>query len=1206
MIDEGYVIDIVCDHRLKEHEEDSEDDDDTYTLQSLCHRYEFFIKWKNYSYLHNTWENYDFLKDFKGIKKVDNYIKNNIILEKDMYADPNVTQEEIEQRNVNREIERELLKDYETVERIIGTRQHYSDDGAMVTQYFVKWKRLPYQSCTWENFDTISQYQQEIDDFLDRNQSQHIPSKGKSYGKDNRPPFKKMATQPNYFGKLELRDYQLTGLNWMAYLWSRNENGILADEMGLGKTIQTISFLSYLFHTINLYGPFLVVVPLSTIGSWQKELARWAPDMNAIVYTGDGKSREVIRDFEFYVSNDGKSSGKKVKFNALLTTYELILKDRAELSTIKWSFLAVDEAHRLKNTDSQLYEALKEFHTTNRLLITGTPLQNSLKELWALIHFLMPGKYQGIENDYEINYDDVKQDEAKIRQLHEKLRPLMLRRLKKDVEKSLPSKVERILRVELAPLQIHYYKHILARNFAILNKGLTGGAQTSLLNIAAELKKASNHPYLFPGAEPITSNKEEQLRGIVANSGKMVLLEKLLTRLKAGGHRVLIFSQMVRLLDILTDYLVLKGYKFQRLDGSVGSEARKKSVDHFNAPGSTDFVFLLSTRAGGLGLNLETADTVIIFDSDWNPQNDVQAMARAHRIGQKKTVNVYRFLSKGTMEEDILERAKQKMVLEYCVIKQMDTSGSSVLQQQQMMSKPISSSNPFTKEELSAILRFGAMNMFKENENRPKLDDMDLDDILARAEHHETATDQSAADGGEEFLKQFQVTDYEGLESWEDIIPEAERSKIVTEEAQEEELIWPRKRKVVSYDERGNGENRKSAAPAAPVKKRRRATGKTNPNELGDKDVRSLVRAMMKFGASSDRVDDIINEANLQDKDASAVADIMATIISTCKDAMDNPPAEAASTKGKKKPHILVSYGEVSDINAEQLISRVSDLETLASQVNGTKMLSFRLSIPLKPVSWTCRWGQKEDAMLLVGIYKHGNGNWARIRDDKSLNLQEKMFLDAQDNIDAIPKAVHLQRRSEYLLKVLRTEATKAQARHNLKKTASKSSRAKSNTPATPGRPKSRRLQDKEQNKESDLSEQGIGGSDSGDDHDHASEKEKAASDYDSMDEAYCKELLRPCKKQLRCLRDEASQLSGSEKAELIKTCLLEVGSEIDKILSRMGPKDTPTLRRHLWFFVSFFWPITQSSRKIEELYNKIVAKSDHAGTRSRRKRPEK
>nr|AML25534.1 ATP-dependent chromatin remodeler chd1 [Euschistus heros] len=511
--------------------------------------------------------------------------------------------------------------------------------------------------------------------------------------------------------------------------------------MGLGKTIQTICSLYYLFHTHQLYGPFLIVVPLSTMTSWQREFSLWAPEMNVVTYIGDINSRDVIRNYEWCYSGS-----KRLKFNAILTTYEIVLKDKAFLGSISWAILMVDEAHRLKNDDSLLYKTLKEFDTNHRLLITGTPLQNSLKELWALLHFIMPNRFNNWE-EFEKEHDN--SANKGYTKLHRQLEPYILRRVKKDVEKSLPAKVEQILRVEMTSVQKQYYRWILSKNYSALRKGVKGSPST-FINIVIELKKCCNHAHLIKPLEN-EAKTEDYLQQLLKGSGKLLLLDKLLVRLKETGHRVLIFSQMVRMLDILAEYLQMRHFPFQRLDGSIKGELRKQALDHFNAENSPDFCFLLSTRAGGLGINLATADTVIIFDSDWNPQNDLQAQARAHRIGQKNQVNIYRLVTKSSVEENIVERAKQKMVLDHLVIQRMDTTGRTVLDK-----KNSSSSAPFNKEELTAILKFGAEELFKDEEDGDEEPTCDIDEILRRAE----TRDEGPATVGDELLSAFKVASF--------------------------------------------------------------------------------------------------------------------------------------------------------------------------------------------------------------------------------------------------------------------------------------------------------------------------------------------------------------------------------------------------------------------------------------------------------------
>ncbi|XP_058763743.1 probable ATP-dependent DNA helicase CHR12 [Vicia villosa] len=473
----------------------------------------------------------------------------------------------------------------------------------------------------------------------------------------------KVTEQPSTLQGGELRPYQIEGLQWMLSLFNNNLNGILADEMGLGKTIQTISLIAYLLEYKGVTGPFLIVAPKAVLPNWVSEFSTWAPSITAVLYDGRMDERKAIRE---ELSREGK-------FHVLITHYDLIMRDKAFLKKIYWKYLIVDEGHRLKNHECALARTLdSSYHIERRLLLTGTPIQNSLQELWSLLNFLLPSIFNSVQNfedwfnaPFADRVDVSLTDEEQlliIRRLHQVIRPFILRRKKAEVEKFLPGKSQVILKCDMSAWQKVYYQQVTDVGRVGLDNGC--GKSKSLQNLTMQLRKCCNHPYLFVGNYDIYNRKEE----IVRASGKFELLDRLLPKLRRAGHRVLLFSQMTRLMDILEVYLQLHDYKFLRLDGSTKTEERGSLLKKFNAPDSPYFMFLLSTRAGGLGLNLQTADTVIIFDSDWNPQMDQQAEDRAHRIGQKKEVRVFVLVSVGSVEEVILERAKQKMGIDAKVI----------------------------------------------------------------------------------------------------------------------------------------------------------------------------------------------------------------------------------------------------------------------------------------------------------------------------------------------------------------------------------------------------------------------------------------------------------------------------------------------------------------------------------------------------------
>ncbi|KAB5554819.1 chromatin remodelling complex ATPase chain ISW1, partial [Coniochaeta sp. 2T2.1] len=514
-----------------------------------------------------------------------------------------------------------------------------------------------------------------------------------------------------------MRDYQIAGLNWLISLHENGISGILADEMGLGKTLQTISFLGYLRHILGITGPHLILVPKSTLDNWHREFTRWTPEVNVLVLQGQKDERHQL-------INDRLIDEK---FDVCVTSYEMVLREKSHLKKFAWEYIIIDEAHRIKNEESSLAQVIRLFNSRNRLLITGTPLQNNLHELWALLNFLLPDVF-GESEAFDQWFSGEGQDQdTVVQQLHRVLRPFLLRRVKNDVEKSLLPKKEVNVYVGMSEMQVKWYQKILEKDIDAVNgAGGKRESKTRLLNIVMQLRKCCNHPYLFEGAEPGPPYTTDE--HLVFNAGKMVVLDKLLKRLQKQGSRVLIFSQMSRLLDILEDYCVFRQYKYCRIDGGTAHEDRISAIDEYNKPDSEKFVFLLTTRAGGLGINLTTADTVVLYDSDWNPQADLQAMDRAHRIGQTKQVVVYRFVTDNAIEERVLERAAQKLRLDQLVIQQGRAQ--------------IAAKAAANKEELLSMIQHGAEKIFQSKgasgilaEKGAELGDEDIDAILSAGEN---------------------------------------------------------------------------------------------------------------------------------------------------------------------------------------------------------------------------------------------------------------------------------------------------------------------------------------------------------------------------------------------------------------------------------------------------------------------------------------
>lgn len=525
-------------------------------------------------------------------------------------------------------------------------------------------------------------------------------------------------TQPDAVQGGKLMTYQLEGLNWLYYKWYQQKNAILADEMGLGKTIQIIGFLATLVQDHNTF-PFLVVVPNSTCPNWRREIKRWAPSLRVVAFYGSKESRDLAYKHEMFPDNS-----KDLRCHVVVTSYDAAADDscRKFFRSIHWQGLIVDEGQRLKNENTLLYSALGALKAPFKILMTGTPLQNNQRELFNLLHFLDDNHNV---DELEKEYEDL--DQAKIIQLHELIRPYFLRRTKAQVLTFLPPMAQIILPVSMSVLQKKVYRTILAKNPDLLRsifsseQGLGKGERASLSNVLMQLRKCLCHPFVYnQDIEERHDSTSLSHRSLVDASSKLQLLEVLLPKLQERGHRVLIFSQFLNMLNMVEDFLDGMALPYQRLDGSMSSLQKQKRIDEFNAPDSSLFAFLLSTRAGGVGINLATADTVIILDPDFNPHQDIQALSRAHRIGQTKKVLCFQLVTRASAEEKIMQIGRRKLALDHVLIQEMDTGEAD-------------------EQDLASVLRHGASELFEDDGQHDIVyDNASVDRLLDRSHIEDT------------------------------------------------------------------------------------------------------------------------------------------------------------------------------------------------------------------------------------------------------------------------------------------------------------------------------------------------------------------------------------------------------------------------------------------------------------------------------------
>lgn len=633
-----------------------------------------------------------------------------------------------------------------------------------VKKALIKFKGLGYEDAVWEapplpdDEDRWTDFVKAYNEWV-AGKYIHIPKSGplqlrlqKARGLDFATKLEKKKQPDNLVGG-ELMKYQLDGLNWLYYKWYSQENAILADEMGLGKTIQIIGLLATLVSDWNCF-PFLVVVPNATCANWRREIKQWAPALRAVAFFGSQTARDMAHRYELF-----PRQSKDPRCHIVITSYEAAAEpsNKRFFKSVQWQALIVDEGQRLKSDKTILYNALTDLKIPFRILLTGTPLQNNQRELFNLLQFL-DDNYNAAQMEEE--YAEL--DNEKVTKLHDMIRPFFLRRTKVQVLTFLPPMAQIILPVSLSFVQKKLYKSILAKNPELLRTlfkqraDLRPSERGNLNNILMQLRKCLCHPFVYSKSiEERNVSHSVSHRNLVEASGKLQLLELLLPKLKERGHRILIFSQFLDMLTMVEDFLDGLGLAYGRLDGSMSSLQKQKRIDKFNAADSELFAFLLSTRAGGVGINLATADTVIILDPDFNPHQDIQALSRAHRIGQKKKVLCFQLVTRASAEERIVQIGRRKIALDHILIEQMDAEDAS-------------------EQDLQSILAYGAAELFgNDSEADIKYDSAAIDKLLDRSQIEDTkAGDDQSAESQFSFAR---VWAHSGLE---DALPAAVEAEV--------------------------------------------------------------------------------------------------------------------------------------------------------------------------------------------------------------------------------------------------------------------------------------------------------------------------------------------------------------------------------------------------------------------------------------------